>query len=292
MTSAYHPNVSVEELLHQKYETWRFPNSFEEVISFANNFNGHSQPLVHDYPWICPIVGVLFYWVIIYFGPIIMKNRKPLQLKFISIVWNLFLFVLSVGMFLGMVEAVVSFLYQKGFYEMVCMPNGELYYGIPFFSVWLFALSKYIELFDTVILILRKKNVSFLHWYHHTTVLVYTWFSMVILTPPGAIFGLVNTAVHTVMYFYYFSHEAGLKPKWGKFVTIIQLVQMVVGIVTSSLWTYYYLSGAKCPMHHPNAYLVSTLVLYLSYFILFANFYRKRYNNRATQSIQPVKKSQ
>lgn len=185
-------------------------------------------------------------------------------------------------MFLGMVEPVVLFIINNGFYELVCMPNGELYYGIPFFCIWVFALSKYAELFDTAILILRKKQLSFLHWYHHTTVLAYTWFSMVILSPPGAIFGLVNTLVHTIMYFYYFCYEAGFKPTWGKLVTIIQLVQMVVGICTSSLWTYYYLSGAKCPMHHPDAYLFSTLALYLSYFILFANFYVQRYIKKSS----------
>ena len=277
MTGRYHPEVDINSLLQQKYEHWRFPESFSEVVDFAINFNGHVQPVVHDYPWSLPTIAIILYWVVIYFGPKYMENKTRLELKFISILWNLFLFILSVGMFLGMVEAVFLFIYNNGFYELVCMPNGQLYYGIPFFCIWLFALSKYIELFDTVILILRKKPLSFLHWYHHTTVLAYTWFSMVILSPPGAIFGLVNTFVHTIMYFYYFSYEAGLKPRWGKLVTVIQLLQMLIGLVTSSFWTYFYLTGAKCPMHSPDAYLISTLLLYLSYFALFYNFYRKRY---------------
>jgi len=69
----------------------------------------------------------------------------------------------------------------------------------------------------------------------------------------------------------------GSKPTWGKFVTIIQLTQMIIGISISSVWTYYYLSGVDCPMQHPNSYMFSSLALYASYFILFLNFYLQRY---------------
>lgn len=288
MTSQYHPGVDIHELLNQRYDHWRFPNSIDEVVNFAVHFNGHIQPIVHDYPWSLPIISIALYWVFIYFCPKFMQNRQKFELKFVGRVWNLFLFIISLGMFLGMVGPTFSFLFQKGFYQLVCLPEGELYYGIPFFCIWVFALSKYIELFDTVILILRKKPVSFLHWYHHTTVLAYTWFSMVILSPPGAIFGVVNTFVHTVMYFYYFLHEMGIPPSWGKFVTVIQLLQMLIGIVTSSFWSYYYLSGSKCPVHHPQAYLISTLMLYVSYFILFYTFYRKRYNGKSKPAPAPA----
>lgn len=39
---------------------------------------------------------------------------------------------------------------------------------------FLFAVSKVIELGDTLFIVLRKKPLIFLHYYHHVAVLVYT----------------------------------------------------------------------------------------------------------------------
>eukprot|EP01115_Flamella_aegyptia_P015372 TRINITY_DN93833_c0_g1_i1.p1 TRINITY_DN93833_c0_g1~~TRINITY_DN93833_c0_g1_i1.p1 ORF type:complete len:292 (-),score=30.00 TRINITY_DN93833_c0_g1_i1:16-891(-) len=250
---------------------------FNKFVHFALYFNAHKQPITHDYPWL-PIIVCPLYILFVYYGPKYMEKREPFELKGLLALWNLFLFILSLFMFLGMIGPCIAFLSERTFYDLVCMPQGELYYGFAFFCVWCFALSKYIELGDTVFIILRKRKLSFLHYYHHTTVLVYTWFSMVILTPPGAIFAVVNAGVHCVMYWYYFLSARGYKLTWGKFVTIIQLSQMVVGVSISSIWSYYYLSGTYCPMDHPNLYMASSLIIYGSYFALFLNFYINRYH--------------
>jgi len=249
----------------------------KRALHFALYFNAHKQPITHDVPWL-PLAVIPFYILFVWLGPKYMKNRKPYDLQGLLTFWNFFLFVLSLCMFLGMIGPCIAFLSERTFYDLICMPQGELYYGFAFFCVWIFALSKYIELGDTVFIILRKKKLTFLHYYHHTTVLVYTWFSMVILTPPGAIFAVVNAGVHCVMYWYYFLSSRGYRLTWGKFVTTIQLSQMVVGVSISSIWSYYYLSGTYCPMDHPNLYMISSLILYGSYLLLFLNFYIYRYH--------------
>ena len=41
--------------------------------------------------------------------------------------------------------------------------------------VCLFIYSKFPELLDTAFLVIQRKKVIFLHWFHHTTVLMYCW---------------------------------------------------------------------------------------------------------------------
>lgn len=41
-------------------------------------------------------------------------------------------------------------------------------------------------------IILRKRSLSFLHWYHHATVLLYTWDAFVVEQPPGIYFCAMN----------------------------------------------------------------------------------------------------
>jgi fatty acid elongase 3 len=40
---------------------------------------------------------------------------------------------------------------------------------------YVYYLSKFLELADTFILILKKKELIFLHWYHHSVVILLVW---------------------------------------------------------------------------------------------------------------------
>ena len=94
----------------------------------------------------------------------------------------------------------------------------------------LFIFSKYLELIDTVFLVLRKRKVRFLHWYHHFSVLLYCWHAYTWEMPTGLYFAAMNYTVHAVMYFYYFLSGVLTKPPdWALLVTVMQLLQMVGG---------------------------------------------------------------
>merc|ERR1712127_1141715 len=56
-----------------------------------------------------------------------------------------------------------------------CIDPTTFYGGSFFLWTILFVLSKFAELWDTFFIVVHKKPLIFLHWYHHITVLLYCW---------------------------------------------------------------------------------------------------------------------
>jgi ribosomal protein S19 len=128
--------------------------------------------------------------------------EKPLPIKPFLVVWNLTLSVFSgVGFYnVGVADqAVASGL--ADFQTMVC--ETERYHMPSGFWIFLFVLSKGPEFVDTVWLILRKRPVIFLHWYHHIVTYLYVWRAMAVTRAhdaAGVVFATANLGVHTIMY--------------------------------------------------------------------------------------------
>ncbi len=92
-------------------------------------------------------------------------------------------------------------------------------------------LLKIADLLDTVFFVLRKKDnqVSFLHMYHHTGMVVLTWTATKFLPGGHSIFtGFINSIIHIVMYAYYLITAFSPKYKnnvwWKKYITQMQIV--------------------------------------------------------------------
>ena len=66
-----------------------------------------------------------------------------------------------------------------------------------------FVLSKVVELGDTVLLLARGKPLSFLHVYHHSSVLVFSAHAYHVRNPAGLWYMVLNLLVHSLMYTYY-----------------------------------------------------------------------------------------
>jgi len=120
--------------------------------------------------------------------------------------WNLFLAVFS---FCGAVRTVPHTLLlitmTLGWSGTLCHP-ANVNFGSGVVGLWtcLFVYSKLFELLDTLFLVLRAKEVSLLHWYHHFSVLLYCWSATMYETPSGIIFCAMNYSVHAIMYYYYY----------------------------------------------------------------------------------------
>ena len=131
---------------------------------------------------------------------------------------------------------------------------------------------------DTVIFILRKKNrqVTFLHVYHHST-MVFLWWIGVKWYAGGSSFfsAMINSFVHVVMYTYYFLSGFGDLFKkylwWKKYLTMLQLGQFFILITHTGYGLYINCDFDKRPMIALFFYLISHI-------LLFSNFYRHAYS--------------
>jgi elongation of very long chain fatty acids protein 6 len=133
------------------------------------------------------------------------------------------------------------------------------------------------ELIDTFFIVIHKKPLIFLHWYHHITVLLYCWHSYVTTSPPGISFVVMNYSVHASMYGYYFLMAMKLRPKWFNpmIITGFQISQMVVGVAVTLVGFYYYNTDSECRIEKENN--TAAFVMYGSYLFLFLQFFIGRY---------------
>jgi hypothetical protein len=76
--------------------------------------------------------------------------------------------------------------------------------GLAFYG-WFFYLSKFYEVIDTLIILAKGKQSSFLQTYHHAGAMMCMWAGIRYMAPPIWMFVLVNSFIHVLMV----SHEFG-----------------------------------------------------------------------------------
>lgn len=232
-------------------------------------------------PWI-PVTAIIMYGVFIVIGRAYFKNRQPVSWRKALALWNLGLSVFSAIGFCRILPHMLHNFYHYSLSEFFCFDPESMYGSDPVTGMWmqLFVLSKFPELLDTFFIVVHKKPLIFLHWYHHISVLAYCWHSYVFKAPPGIIFAVMNYAVHAIMYFYYFLMAVKLKPKWfnSMYITAAQISQMVVGVIVTALgFIIPPMYGDNCNLKKDNN--TAAMIMYGSYLMLFLQFFFKRYTS-------------
>lgn len=274
-----------------------YPSTAPLYLPIENRYRGghvlhFSRQIALFGPCVC-----LFYVMVVWAGQKYMSTRKAFDLRGLLRIWNLFLAIFS---FMGAIRTfphILHMIYHSGIPSIICSPPAFTFgHGACGLWVLLFVYSKYIELIDTAFIILRKKPLLFLHWYHHITVLLFSWDGLLREQPCGAAFAAMNFSVHAIMYYYYYLAASGRRPAWGKLVTVLQISQMVIGIVIVAIGFYYsthyapitYMEAKDaltplkvgCYTSRPNLYVGA--VIYLSYLLLFIKFFVDRYMGRVS----------
>ncbi|KAK4169385.1 putative fatty acid elongation protein [Cladorrhinum sp. PSN259] len=102
--------------------------------------------------------------------------------------------------------------------------------GLAFYG-WLFYLSKFYEVFDTLIILAKGKLSSTLQTYHHAGAMMCMWAGMRYMSVPIWIFVFFNSFIHAIMYTYY--SVTAFKIRVPMFIkrslTSMQITQFLVG---------------------------------------------------------------
>lgn len=250
---------------------YSFVFNFEDKFEHANARDWFSKY------WHVSFYAVALYMIVVFGGTAYMSNRSPYKLRRLLTIWNVGLAVFSIAGSLRTVPELLHVLRNIGFYHSTCSPSFIEDNKPGGFWTFLFALSKVPELGDTVFIVLRKQKLIFLHWYHHITVLLYTWYTYSEYTGSARWFVTMNFCVHSLMYSYYALKALGVRlPKpLAMLITLSQIAQMIMGAFV--IWYAYYRKsmGDACNLTDSTATL--GLIMYLSYFALFAQFFYNAY---------------
>ncbi|CEF65288.1 Elongation of very long chain fatty acids protein [Strongyloides ratti] len=220
---------------------------------------------------------VIIYIITIFILQKVMKNYEAFKLKIPLAIWNLFLSIYS--------TISVYYLFND-FFEYILKYNitgswcilGDYDEGITGYYVWLFTVSKLFELFDTLFVVLKKKPLRFIHWYHHILTLIFIFFTYIQI-PAFARWGVfLNTFVHSIMYFYYFVKSLNIKvPKFIPIIiTSLQIIQFIMSCCGIINITYKRLFTQD--FCHTSTFILSfAAVMDFSYLFLFINFFIHNY---------------
>jgi len=194
-----------------------------------------------------PLAISILYLVSIYTIQSAMKERKPYSLKIFTFVHNVFLTVLSTMMFIGTAYGAYLKFQAQGFFEgLVCEQEDQPIHGVMFYWSYIFYLSKFYELVDSFLLVLKKKPLIFLHVFHHFVMPYVCWaglegkWCMALWTS-----AFWNSFVHIWMYYYYSVSTLGYSPWWKKYLTGLQIYQFVSGVLYTTVYFYYYFGNLR-----------------------------------------------
>ncbi|VDK45249.1 unnamed protein product [Anisakis simplex] len=224
------------------------------------------------------VLQVCVLYVVVIFGTkYFMKNRQPFELFFPLNVWNAFLAAFSIAGTLMLLPEFFSTIQTKGFQNSYCK-RYNFTSGTNGFWGWMFILSKVFEMGDTVFLVLRKKPLMFVHWYHHILTLIYAFYSYP-TTPGFNRWGVnLNFFVHAFMYSYYFTRSLKIRVPGvvAEFITTLQILQFAISLgILLHLGVLIYIQNVECDFDSH----IFALALFMdgTYLILFINFFLRSY---------------
>jgi len=263
---------------------WEFesPASFQpypfEIIDF---------PAWKEYMgrhWQYPFYASIIYILVIFSLQRYMKSRKPFSLRLPLAAWNAALGAFSImGVYRIAPELFKVLGSENGFHKSVCVREG-LNMPMAYWSL-LFALSKYVELGDSLFIVFRNQELILLQWFHHCTALILAWTIIPYGEPLTRWLGVMNFGVHSIMYPYFAlkAMKVYIPRNFSMIITSLQLTQMIVAVGLNVYSLYIIGTGGECARETGSMVWVG--VIYGSYMYLFAEFMYRAYFCKKTKKL-------
>ncbi|KAK0550982.1 hypothetical protein OC846_003459 [Tilletia horrida] len=183
-------------------------------------------------------------------------TKSSRALRTTIILHNTLLTIFSAWIFVNVAPAAITFLIAgwagagwQGFKLAACsIPT-----NYPHLAryVWFFYVSKYYEVIDSLILVLKGKKIGELQAFHHAGALICMWVAYRYQSQNVWVFTAWNSGVHTLMYMYYvFTAMRWPFPRALKrSLTTLQMLQIASGTIVTNLSLYFTLSPATVVKH-------------------------------------------
>jgi hypothetical protein len=215
-----------------------------------------------------------------------MLKRNPLHSKIIAALHNGFLSLGSLALLLLIVQELYPKIIKKGYMGSLC--DKDIMTNQLEFYCYLNYLLKYYELSDTLLLVLKKKDIPFLHTYHHTMTLILTHVELVGNVAVQWVPISLNLFVHVLMYFYYMLATLGYEIWWKKYLTSLQIIQFVIDLIACFSALFYKINYPNdCHGDYWQGFV--GIFIIASYLFLFLDFFVKTYpNQREKKTDTPV----
>jgi len=256
---------------------------FSQLLYVEKTFNAEAAKHWSDSIKTVSLWLSAIYVLLIFSGHRWMQCRPPFKLQIPLVLWSSVLSLFSIIGALRTTPELYNGLVDYGWAHTVCDPS--FYRGQTGFWAFVFTMSKAYELGDTLFIVLRRQPLIFLHWYHHVTVLIYSFYAYPEHASSGRWYIVMNYCIHSLMYTYYALRALRVPlPSFVRMsVTSLQILQMAVGLVVSTCVFVIKHSGGDC--HQSNSNAAAAILMYGSYLVLFAHFFYKQY------AFPPKKKS-
>ncbi|PVU91708.1 hypothetical protein BB559_004006 [Furculomyces boomerangus] len=193
---------------------------------------------------------------------------------------NLFLAVYSGWTFIGSFSIIYSTLASEGLKSGFCDSNYTSWNSGLFQFAYIFYLSKFYEIIDTVIILMKGRRVSTLQTYHHSGAIICMWAGVYKATSAIFIFTVMNSFVHTIMYTYYALTSIGFTPPGKQYLTTMQITQFLLGFVLATI--HFFLPG--CNNYAQTIALTANILYLFPLTYLFVKFAITTYGGPAKKS--------